>query len=433
MVFYLNKEAPKRRYLDHAEPLEEDRHSVLRIEYETCAGMRSKRHSLIFPDTSAQCNVQIGGFANRALRYTWYLKEKDNHLLFPVEAGVSQKFSSSDYITVAFYGFRRDFPQGSNKEHMEGKVWSNFELLATDKTKYYFQNNYDFSLRKPPLPPENLNFSFDKVKSILKTSWDKSKDPDTFDKLLHYEISYDGGASWENTYSNLQYEKIIESNKVYNIAVRAFDNFNLRSETAAKNFSSPSINNPFGLSNIRWGKLDNNPDFYLRFNYPNYPLLPEFQDNNFDMMVFYLNELPPLNYRYSAVRNNHPESSGNIPYPRLITSHLSCAHGNSLRDFPVLLLARSEAVVSLFLPDRTIPNYCFGWAGELPTLALVPVPPSGQPGSVNLPITGLSNVSRLLSNLNSSDYITIGFYSVDSRGNVSLIGNDTNKYYFSNY
>jgi hypothetical protein len=239
VVFYLNEDAPKRLYLDNAIPLAEDRANVLRLGYKTCAGSVANPTalSLILPDEPAQCNINIGGFANGALDYPTYLAEGDLHLLLPVaspdpngvifDPGSSNyttvPLAAGDYITAAFYGFRRNFPQGTNPANLEGGVWSNFGLLAVDKTPYYFGQPPS---HQPPQLNGEITLSFDKQNSRLNISWPQASDADTLDSLLGYEIKYSESENWQSLNGNAtSASRFVTAGDQFSISVRAKDEF----------------------------------------------------------------------------------------------------------------------------------------------------------------------------------------------------------------
>ena len=62
--------------------------------------------------------------------------------------------------------------------------------------------------------------------------------------------------------------------------------------------------------------------------------------------------------------------------------------------------------------------------------ALVSVPVSGQSGAIDLPVAALANTTRTLNSLTADDFMTVGFYNIDSRHNFVLVANDPHKYYF---
>ncbi len=228
LVFYINKEAPKRNYLNGDLPLAEDINSVLGVKYDTCGGGASNRRSLILSDTVERCNAGEG-FGNLSMHYSRYLSEGDKHLLLPVESFNDQSiFTGNDYLTVAFYGFRTYFPQGYSPP---GGVFENFELLAVDNTKYYFQNTVP--IHNSPTAPSNLeapSYTVNSPTSTVGLSWDPSVDSDSIDSTIKYEWSLDDFL-WQplsltsgipNKFSSYI---SLELGKTYNISIRAVDDF----------------------------------------------------------------------------------------------------------------------------------------------------------------------------------------------------------------
>jgi len=404
LVFYLNTEAPKRTYLNGTSPLEEDLGKVLKIEYDTCAGAKSFHDSLLLPDTLDQCNVG-GGMGNSSVRWERYLPKEDFRLLLPAEANEGEpEFIANDYLTVAFYGFKMYFPQGYTSPN---GIMENFELLAVDKTKYYFSESVPPHLA--PEKPANLSFSFDESTSILTTSFDKAADADTWDSLLRYEISYDGGTNWELA-PQLTNKKVVEPGTPCNVQLRTVDDFGLRSADVLSGvFTAPSLPIPLGLTNIKWGRINGGSEVEISFDYPGYPFIPD--GNMFDMIVFYLNDLPPI------WSNSASKVINDIPYPRLIISYAACI-GSS--DSSLLILYRSE------------PDQCFSWM-EPHKSAIFPPPGGGSAGTMTFKVTGLDNADKGLNELSSNDYITIGFYRLVTGGGLGavLTANDTHRYYFS--
>ncbi len=257
LVFYFNTEAPKRKYLDNSMPLEEDRDKILKVKYDSCGGSMSFYISLIFPDDQYKCSY--GGFDSSPINYQKYLSEGDLHMLFEAEAASGQAdFSQSDYMTVAFYGFRRHFPQGTDPKILEGGVWSNFELLAIDKTKYYFGNE---STHQAPvivsatttLITEEAVISYHDNKPYLTLEF-QATDADSLDSLLTYEFNYhkEGEVLDENNWqvankSLVQVNGIVyqiephipmEESQNYVVYFRTKDEFGLMSEIIALPFSN---------------------------------------------------------------------------------------------------------------------------------------------------------------------------------------------------
>ncbi|MBI3274056.1 MAG: lamin tail domain-containing protein [Candidatus Colwellbacteria bacterium] len=226
LVFYLNAEAPKRAYLNGSSPLTEDISNVLGVKYATCSYGESNHNSLLLPDTVEKCNVG-GGFGNGSMEYTRYLTEGDKHMLFSTNGsfGGQSIFTESDYFTVGFYGFQRDFPQGTAP--MDG-IYPNFKLLAVDKTKHHFNSAV---VHQPPQLTGNIAFNFDKQNSKLNISWPSATDPDTIDGLLTYEIKYISSGDWQPAGNSVT--KIVSASDNFSISVRAKDDFG--------NYSTPAL------------------------------------------------------------------------------------------------------------------------------------------------------------------------------------------------
>lgn len=415
MVFYLNQDAPKDLFLNVDQPLAEHAADILKTKYSTCGGMTdSERSSVVFVDAAEGCNIFIGGVPNSALTFDTYFSEGDNRLLLPIMRSSGETvFSSEDFITVAFYGLYRFYPQA----HEETDI---FRLLAVDKQKYYFGEAPE---HLAPTIPGEIAVSFDSLKSELAWNISPASDPDSLDPLLRYEISYDEGANWED--GALENKKTVSPGENYNLWIRAIDDFGLRSEPVQLEYAVPASPAPFGLSNISW-RNEAGSKKILSFDYPQYPFIPG--ENGFKAMVFYLNRLPPENY-------NGGYTGGD--YPRIQTKHFYCAsfdpekETNDLKDLPILILADSAGLVrDSFGGSVTDPNKCFTWTHLPCSEALVPVPDSG-PGRISLEISGLLDSDRSLDSLASSDFFTTGFYEFDSWGNGILVANDGNRYYFS--
>lgn len=411
----MNTEAPKDLFLNGDSPLAENTGSALQTQYNTCAGSLSWRTSLVMADAAGGCNIYIGGIPNGAMTFNSYFGEADNHLLLPArEPNGENNFTPDDFVTAAFYGLYRFYPQGSSGDF----AYENFKLLAVDKQKYYFGNA---PMHQPPVMSGEPAVLFDAVKSELNVSVLTAADPDTPDALLRYEISYDNAVSWE--IGGLNNRKIVSPGKIYNIRVRAIDEFGTRSAPLAVDYSVPETAPAFGLSDISWRR--DALGARLHFHYPNYPFVAT--DSGFIAMLFYLNRLPPENYSGGYGGGN---------YSRLQVSHFSCADFNpasgfgSQRDFPMLILADSSALVRDSSGGNvTEPNRCFTWTGLPKISALVPVPDSGS-GELDLAISGTLNNDKSISSLTAEDFFTVGFYSFDLYGNGNSLANDAHKYYF---
>lgn len=324
-------------------------------------------------------------------------------------------FDESDYITVAYYGLYRFYhgywgPGSSD----------NFKLLAVDKTKYYFQTG--LPPRKPPTPPSSVAISLDENKFELKVVLGPATDQDTLDNLLRYQISYDNGATWNNV--GLVSSKIVAPGTSYFLKIKTIDDFGIESEILERRFDTLVVSPPFGLSGINW-RRNTVSEIILSFNYNNYPFIspaPDNQNHHFDVMVFYLNQLPLAIFSERFGKNEFGA--------RLQLRHRSCA-GQS-RDSSSLVLARSpEFVRDSASGILTSPNTCLPWSSPIKIAALIPSPEVSQSGGqISLPITGLVNTNKPITELGTSDYFTIGFYNIiDHRGNLVFVGSDPNRYY----
>ena len=403
-VFYLNKDAPQHEFLFTSHPQDEDLNDVLRLEYETCAGGNGYNSSLLLPDNESYCNVN-GGFGNGSMKYPTYLADVDNHLLLPVKRGVSADgFSTSDYFTVAFYGFYRNYPWGFSVENGGA---NNFKLLAVDKMHYGFQDG--MPEHSAPAAISGLNFSFDPVKMLLTASLDVPRDADSLDQLLRYEVSYDNGLTWSATQPS--FRLLVEPNATYPFQVRVKDDFGILSDVWSGSYTVPDVASPpFGIPNLRWGNIEGT--LSISFDYFSYPFMPD-DGSSYNAMVFYLNRLPPLAYAFNAVEDSS--------YSQVGVAYQSCSD-SAIFDRWKLILARYDL------------SPCPTWSGAVLTSALYPTP-SSAPGNITLPIRKLYNVDKSIGDLSSDDYITIGFYRIDgigvyNQGNMGQVAHDTHHYHF---
>ncbi|MBI4193208.1 MAG: lamin tail domain-containing protein [Candidatus Colwellbacteria bacterium] len=232
MVWYLNRAPPADEFLDLAEPRAERAADAHRIARKMCSGSYAARSSLILPDAASNCAVGVNDFSGKALDYATYVGEGDKRVALAVAAPDGRtQFTEADYFTVGYYGFYRTYPQGSDAE-TASRI---FKLLAVDGTRRHFQ--VASPSRLPPVTPSNLRFSHDAVQGKLDVAWDASTDPDTPDALIRYEISYDGGASWREEVSGAAAS--VTAGKTYDVRVRAFDEFEMRSAALAASYAVP--------------------------------------------------------------------------------------------------------------------------------------------------------------------------------------------------
>lgn len=321
LVFYLNQEAPDELELNLAgnwRPSDLD--NVLGVRYLTCAGSNSEKFSLILPDTSAKCGVG-GGVENGALNWG---RLEDLHLLVELATTTNEVvFTSQDFVSVGMYSL-----------YQSGGGDQKFRVAALDRNKYFFQNSTP--TQQVPDQPANLELSFNSSNSLLRIIWDKSKDADTLDNLITYEINYSTGELDENGWgpipsasqdpgegSEIQgrpFTKIsLEPDTAYNIALRAKDDFgNLSAETIT-NFTTPDITPPYGMADIQWGYVNSSSTLEVSFSANAYPFMTA---DNASAIIFFLNQSPPAGHSFSNNANRW-DIGGNNSVLKL--SHSTCS------------------------------------------------------------------------------------------------------------
>ena len=196
------------------------------------------------------------------------LQLEDNHLQLALASSTDDVvFDSSQFLIVAFYD-RYPWNFGLRE----------FELVAYDKTKYYFQNNPP--PQQAPTQPQNLqvvSYTVNSPTSTVEISWIKSTDTDTIDDFLFYEFSLDGGLSWQilTNYNVDRAQLFLPLGNTYYVLIRAVDDFGNVSQPTGVIFSLPEpvidttsrSNNWFavdsarvenGILKIKW-RLLNNP------------------------------------------------------------------------------------------------------------------------------------------------------------------------------
>ncbi|MBI2035679.1 MAG: lamin tail domain-containing protein [Candidatus Liptonbacteria bacterium] len=268
LVFYKNKEAPKDEFLDSARPTPENLSDALFTEYESCVGILSYKSSLLLPDDESQCGIW-GGFMNDALRFGKYLAGTLNRLIFRIGNYGDADFGADGYLTVAYYGFYRSYPQGTR---VEDGALNNFKLLTVDKTKYFFNGN-------PPehLAPElsgEINVEYAKSGSI-NLNWSDAQDPDTEPNLVKYEVNFSTSSEsnsahadfldqdWQNLGHATTTSRVVLPGERFLIGVRARDDFGNYSNILTKEWSRPPIRflieqlNQDGWS-YPWGRININ-------------------------------------------------------------------------------------------------------------------------------------------------------------------------------
>lgn len=353
IVFYLNTETPKRTYLNSLAPLVEDINNVLRVKYEVCASSESNYVSLVLPDTAENCNTG-GEFGNGSMRHSRYLSEGDKNLLLPALSVSGQStFTESDYVTLAFYGFERDFPQGTAP--VDG-IYPNFKLLAVDNTKYYFQSNTP--MHSAPQLTGEITLNFDKQNSRLNVSWPSATDPDTLDALLTYEIKYNSSADWQLVNST-NVTKIVSASDNFSVSVRAKDDFgNYSAPALIADWSYPASDFTF----VQNGDNTWSSSFGLGYGYYgsegngiNLQSLMPINTSQFNTASLRIKQLPPTNdyanLKLSVYPDNNNQPDFNSVIASSVISNLYNPDSNSDLTFhftsPVTLSANSKYWLAL--------------------------------------------------------------------------------------
>jgi len=149
--------------------------------------------------------------------------------------------SPNDYISIAYYGFYRTYPPGSDPSF----AFNEFKLIAVDKIKYHFQN--EPPVHQAPTAPSDIELSFNGNTSELMISTSSSTDPDTLDNLISYQYNYTTSSevifnnnNWRlmDSTRTAVFEPVYDNN--YIIGVRAIDEFNNPSKIVSSTWSFPS-------------------------------------------------------------------------------------------------------------------------------------------------------------------------------------------------
>lgn len=262
LAFYYNTDAPSHEFLEGANPRAEDGPQTLYLEWDSCAGSTGFKPSLLLPDDESACGTG-GGFINNALSFPRYIEENFNHLYFKVRTqDGSNAFDLDDFLTVAYYGFYRTYPQGTR---IEDGALNNFKLLAVDKTHYYF-NQVLPEHRAPELSGE-LQFDY-LSDGHLNLEWQEAEDADTKRDLLTYEVSFSTSTGfleedWRSLGRKTSVGREVYPGESFLIGVRARDELGNYSNILSMEWEHPSVEffieqlHKNGLS-IGWGDIPSN-------------------------------------------------------------------------------------------------------------------------------------------------------------------------------
>ncbi|MDP2704083.1 MAG: lamin tail domain-containing protein, partial [bacterium] len=282
VVFYLNSDPVGQELLANVFPswTPDDLGSVLQVAYDRCAGgSGTPGASLLLPDSLERCGAG-GGLNNSALVFS---KLEDPHLIVKTASSTGAvNFSTSDYVTVAFYSF---YDSGGGQQ--------TFKLAAVDTTRRYFQNSPPVQVS--PSAPLNLAASFDEGNAIVDVSWASSTDADTLNNSITYEITYTtssnlSGALWSSVGTLLSTSLDLNFGETYLIGARAKDDFGNISSSTEISYTVPTPAPPLTVSNIRWGYIRSTTTDELAFQFSDYnTLVPGY----WTVLVFYLNAIAP--------------------------------------------------------------------------------------------------------------------------------------------
>ena len=353
-----------------------------KVRYPNCSGDNQETGgaTLILPDTEDNCDFQQGFYASYALN--WLALEDGGLLLKAVEENFSSSSPTAeqDYVTAAFYAFQPGYEPNDY----------GLRFLAADKTRYYFQEIDPVG--ESPTAPEDIDFEFDESAMILRISWDSSTDPDTLDRLIVYEISYDGIST---TTADNFLEISVEPEQHYDFEFRAKDDFGNMSEIVTESYDAPDVPLPFGLSDVWWGTSEDGDGVALNLSFDDYPF-PEFE--NPGAMIFFLNQNPPADYSFlnDDYRNGDKAAGANSA---LELSYDTC-------DFSGTWQKKAEATALIFKNSE-----CPAAASSILMDELLAARIAEGDTDFSVKVKG---------DFLESDYFTIGFYEL---GEQDFLGN----------
>ncbi len=232
VVLYLNSEPPADEFLDRENPPPASAVQALSVLYKNCAGGTGAESALLLPDEASRCVGNVTEIGTGALRFSDYLVDGDLSILLPImRSDGSGTFTATDYLTAAYYGYYREYPQGSSGSEIT-KV---FRLLAVDSTKVYFSEVAPEHLA--PSASQSVSLTYNAGTAKIVATWEAATDPDTADMLLRYEVSYDGGTTWELAVS--PDARTAQASTAYTVRVRARDDMNLLSPEVSASITTP--------------------------------------------------------------------------------------------------------------------------------------------------------------------------------------------------
>jgi len=229
IMFYVNTDALKDEYLvEESGFAPSDTSNVVSLSYIRCSGPGSTHSDnfLLLPEGD-HCSIFGGGLYPQG-----FSGLEDSHFIISITipAG-SGPITTSTYVTTAFYDW----------ESRSGP-YAGFRLVAVDKQGYYFQSSIPSSA--PPNPPADITVQFDDLHSRLNLSWPASRDPDSLDDNLSYEVNYSTStefstSSWQSAGNNMTATVPVTFGNSYKLGMRAIDDFGNVSLPVEKNWSFP--------------------------------------------------------------------------------------------------------------------------------------------------------------------------------------------------
>jgi hypothetical protein len=224
IVFYLNQN-PTNQTISTENGMVISNSNQVKINYPACSFGPS--NVLIFPQNKRSC-IKGGGHTTWLGTWAYDFNSLEDNII-TVELLIDKALDGNDYLTLGFYN----------------SFWGNLAdtqfmgFSASDSKKYYLSSN---SHLLPPNKPK-IDISFDSSNQKLNILGSKTKDPDSLDGNLIYEINYSTSTELDpNNWTKINYFPysidVIYPNS-YIIGLRAKDEFQNISEPDIINWSFP--------------------------------------------------------------------------------------------------------------------------------------------------------------------------------------------------
>jgi hypothetical protein len=278
-----------------------------------------------------------------------------------------------------------------------------FALLAVDNTRYGYDGEGERG--NGPQAPQSVGASFNDLTSELTVSVSGAKDPDDLDTYIRYEISFDGGVTWEDERFSATYVRVAEPETTYRIAVRAIDSMGNTSSERTTEYTTSALGGDRTVSDIAWHAEGD--DTFLSFSITPRSL----PDGSFWVVEAAMNGVGDHASGWNT------DTFNNKTTDRLIlTPSLQCA-GSSTKPFV------SFGVSSVFTSnEKTCGVARYVSDGEL-NLSL-PAISVGETYDTVIPVSGTTGAD-----IEDGAYITLSVYYIDGWGGYHIIERDTKRYY----